>query len=112
MKRTQLYNQGFLWAVLGTILFSTKAIFIKLCFKSTDIDASSLLMLRMLFSLPFYAAAMWYYFANQQIKKVKASTYFAACLIGLLGYYMSSLFDFIGLFFCDIRVPRTIMHRK
>ena len=58
-------------------------------------------MLRMLFSLPFYAAAMWYYFANQQIKKVKASTYFAACLIGLLGYYMSSLFDFIGLQWVD-----------
>ncbi len=109
MKRTQLYNQGFLWAVLGTILFSTKAIFIKLCFKSTDIDASSLLMLRMLFSLPFYAAAMWYYFANQQIKKVKASTYFAACLIGLLGYYMSSLFDFIGLQYVSASIERIIL---
>jgi drug/metabolite transporter (DMT)-like permease len=109
MKRTQLYNQGFLWAVLGTILFSTKAIFIKLCFKTTDIDASSLLMLRMLFSLPFYAAAMWYYFANQQIKKVKASTYFAACLIGLLGYYMSSLFDFIGLQYVSASIERIIL---
>ncbi|MEY3291843.1 MAG: hypothetical protein RLZZ266_868, partial [Bacteroidota bacterium] len=58
MKRTNLYNQGFLWAVLGTILFSTKAILIKLCFKTTNIDASSLLMLRMLFALPFYAAAI------------------------------------------------------
>ena len=109
MKRTQLYNQGFLWAVLGTILFSTKAIFIKLCFKSTDIDASSLLMLRMLFSLPFYAAAMWYFFANQQLKKVKASTYFAACLIGLLGYYMSSLFDFIGLQYVSASIERIIL---
>ena len=109
MKRTQLYNQGFLWAVLGTILFSTKAIFIKLCFKSTDIDASSLLMLRMLFSLPFYAAAMWYYFANQQIKKVKAFTYFAACLIGLLGYYMSSLFDFIGLQYVSASIERILL---
>ena len=109
MKRTQLYNQGFLWAVLGTILFSTKAIFIKLCFKSTDIDASSLLMLRMLFALPFYAAAMWYYFANQQLKKVKPSTYFAAGLIGLLGYYMSSLFDFIGLQYVSASIERIIL---
>ena len=109
MKRTNLYNQGFLWAVLGTILFSTKAILIKLCFKASDIDASSLLMLRMLFSLPFYAAAMWYYFANQQIKKVKASTYFAACLIGLLGYYMSSLFDFIGLQYVSASIERIIL---
>jgi drug/metabolite transporter (DMT)-like permease len=109
MKRTNLYNQGFLWAVLGTILFSTKAIFIKLCFKSTNIDASSLLMLRMLFSLPFYAIAMWYFFANQQIKKVKASTYFAACLIGILGYYMSSLFDFIGLQYVSASIERIIL---
>jgi drug/metabolite transporter (DMT)-like permease len=109
MKRTNLYNQGFLWAVLGTILFSTKAIFIKLCFKSTNIDASSLLMLRMLFSLPFYAIAMWYFFANQQIKKVKATTYFAACLIGILGYYMSSLFDFIGLQYVSASIERIIL---
>lgn len=109
MKRTNLYNQGFLWAVLGTILFSTKAILIKLCFKTTNIDASSLLMLRMLFALPFYAAAMWYYFANQQLKKVKASTYFAAGLIGLLGYYMSSLFDFIGLQYVSASIERIIL---
>ena len=109
MKRTNLYNQGFLWAVLGTILFSTKAILIKLCFKSTNIDASSLLMLRMLFALPFYAAAMWYYFANQQLKKVKASTYFAAGLIGLLGYYVSSLFDFIGLQYVSASIERIIL---
>ena len=109
MKRTNLYNQGFLWAVLGTILFSTKAILIKLCFKTSNIDASSLLMLRMLFSLPFYAAAMWYFFANQQLKKVKASTYFAACLIGLLGYYMSSLFDFIGLQYVSASIERIIL---
>jgi drug/metabolite transporter (DMT)-like permease len=109
MKRTNLYNQGFLWAVLGTILFSTKAILIKLCFKTTNIDASSLLMLRMFFALPFYAAAMWYYFANQQLKKVKTSTYFAAGLIGLLGYYVSSLFDFIGLQYVSASIERIIL---
>jgi drug/metabolite transporter (DMT)-like permease len=66
-------------------------------------------MLRMLFALPFYAAAMWYFFANQQIKKVKASTYFAVCLVGLLGYYMSSLFDFIGLQYVSASIERIIL---
>jgi drug/metabolite transporter (DMT)-like permease len=109
MKRTNLYNQGYAWAILGTILFSTKAIWVKLCFKSTTIDASSLLMLRMLFSLPFYAAAMWYFFANQQLKNIKASTYLAACLIGIIGYYMSSLFDFIGLQYVSASIERIIL---
>jgi len=109
MKRTQLYNQGFIWAILGTMLFSTKAIWIKLCFNSTNIDASSLLMLRMLFALPFYAAAMWFYFSKQAIKKVKASTYMVACLLGILGYYMSSLFDFIGLQYVSASIERIIL---
>ena len=109
MKRTQLYNQGFVWAILGTMLFSTKAIWIKLCFNSTNIDASSLLMLRMLFALPFYAGAMWFYFSKQPIKKVKASTYLAASLLGILGYYMSSLFDFIGLQYVSASIERIIL---
>jgi len=66
-------------------------------------------MLRMLFALLFYAAAMWYYFANQQLKKVKPSTYFAAGLIGLLGYYVSSLFDFIGLQYVSASIERIIL---
>jgi drug/metabolite transporter (DMT)-like permease len=90
-------------------LFSTKAIWVKLCFKTTTIDASSLLMLRMLFSLPFYAAAMWYYFSHQQLKKAKGSTYFIACLVGILGYYMSSLFDFIGLQYVSASIERIIL---
>ena len=63
----------------------------------------------MLFSLPFYAAAMWYYFSHQQLKKAKASTYFIACLIGILGYYMSSLFDFIGLQYVSASIERIIL---
>jgi drug/metabolite transporter (DMT)-like permease len=109
MKRTQLYNQGFVWAVLGTILFSTKAIWIKLCFSATTIDASSLLMLRMLFSLPFFVAAMWYYFIRKQLKKAKASTYLAACFVGILGYYISSLLDFIGLQYVSASIERIIL---
>ena len=66
-------------------------------------------MLRMLFSLPFYAAAMWYFFSHQQLKKAKASTYFVACLIGILGYYMSSLFDFIGLQYVSASIERIIL---
>jgi drug/metabolite transporter (DMT)-like permease len=90
-------------------LFSTKAIWIKLCFKTTTIDASGLLMLRMLFSLPFYAIAMCFYFRSHKLKKVKASTYIGACLVGILGYYMSSLFDFIGLQYVSASIERIIL---
>ena len=94
---------------MGTILFSTKAIWIKLCFQTTTIDASGLLMLRMLFSLPFYAGAMWFYFKHKQLKKVSLSTYMGVCLVGILGYYMSSLFDFIGLQYVSASIERIIL---
>jgi drug/metabolite transporter (DMT)-like permease len=66
-------------------------------------------MLRMLFSLPFYALSMWYYFKMQQVKKATKSTYVYACLVGILGYYMSSLFDFIGLQYVSASIERIIL---
>ena len=66
-------------------------------------------MLRMLFSLPFYAVSMWFYFKQHSIKKIKASIYAGACLVGMLGYYMSSLFDFIGLQYVSASIERMIL---
>jgi drug/metabolite transporter (DMT)-like permease len=52
---------------------------------------------------------MWFYFSKQAIKKVKASTYLGASLLGILGYYMSSLFDFIGLQYVSASIERIIL---
>ena len=66
-------------------------------------------MLRMLFSLPFYVIAMWFYFRRHQLKNAKLTTYIVACLVGILGYYMSSLFDFIGLQYVSASIERIIL---
>ena len=50
---------GFLITLMGAIFFSTKAILVKLAFHATQVDAVTLLSLRMLFSLPFYLLAAW-----------------------------------------------------
>jgi hypothetical protein len=39
----QLSLAGFLITILGAVFFSTKAIFVKLAFKSTGVDAITLL---------------------------------------------------------------------
>ena len=46
---------GYAFAAIGAVLFSTKAIIIKLAY-AEGINAETLLALRMLLSLPFYAA--------------------------------------------------------
>lgn len=48
---------GILLTLLGAICFSTKAIFVKLAYRETEVDAISLLALRMIFSLPFFVIA-------------------------------------------------------
>jgi hypothetical protein len=60
---------GFIVAFLGAVLFSTKAIMVKKAFAGTAVPALTLLMLRMLFSLPFYIVTA--FFASRQQKKCK-----------------------------------------
>ena len=47
---TRISRIGFWLALSGALLFSTKAIWVKLAYRDTGIDAVSLLLLRMLVS--------------------------------------------------------------
>ena len=100
---------GFLITLSGAILFSTKAIFVKLAFAATMVDAVTLLALRMLFALPFYlvAARISHKKENKTIITLKQWLYIL--LLGFLGYYLSSLFDFIGLQFVSAGLERLIL---
>ncbi|MBX9732990.1 MAG: DMT family transporter [Chitinophagaceae bacterium] len=100
---------GFIFALAGAILFSTKAILVKLAFMHTGIDAVSLLALRMAFSLPFYLAAAW--LGNKQENKTHLSYQQIGWIIalGIFGYYLSSLFDFIGLQYVSAGLERLIL---
>ena len=87
---------GFLIAFLGAILFSTKAVIVKKAFHDVHIDALTLLTMRMLFSLPFYMVTA-FYSSGQKHPKLSRREWGMIILLGLFGYYLSSLFDFIGL---------------
>lgn len=100
---------GFWLALSGALLFSTKAIWVKLAYSHTGIDAVSLLLLRMLFSLPFYAA-MFAYVQYTQKDFCKDYRLWAGMItMGIAGYYASSLFDFIGLQYVSAGLERLIL---
>lgn len=105
----QLTVSGFLITLLGAVFFSTKAIFVKLAFKETGVDAISLLSLRMLFSLPFYLVAAWLGAKKEAIKPLTKKDWFYVCLLGIFGYHLSSLFDFIGLQYVSAGLERLIL---
>jgi drug/metabolite transporter (DMT)-like permease len=104
----QLYN-GFVISLAGAILFSTKAIFVKLAFKETGVDAVTLLTLRMLFALPFYLLAAWFSGNNDNAKSLSKSYWCWIIVMGIFGYYLSSLFDFIGLQYVSAGLERLIL---
>ena len=100
---------GFLITLAGAIFFSTKAIFVKLAFQSTHVDAITLLSLRMLFSLPFYLVIAWFAARKEGIQKISNKQWLIIIAMGILGYYLSSLFDFIGLQYVSAGLERLIL---
>lgn len=103
------YIAGFLITFVGAILFSTKAIFVKLAFADTNTDAITLLALRMVFALPFYLVIAFFYSSKESNVKFTTKQWFIVTAMGLIGYYLSSLFDFIGLQYISAGLERLIL---
>ena len=107
-KKHNVALAGFLITIIGSILFSTKAIIVKVAFANTSMDAITLLMLRMTFSLPFYIGAIW--FARQEgHARLTTRQWLGVIGLGLFGYYLSSMFDFIGLQYVTAGLERLIL---
>jgi drug/metabolite transporter (DMT)-like permease len=100
---------GFFITLLGAILFSTKAIIVKLAFGHTHTDAVTLLPLRMVFSLPFYLAAAFLVSTQKSNVRMTGREWLMVTGVGLLGYYFSSLFDFLGLQYISAGLERLIL---
>ena len=101
--------QGFLISFTGAVLFSTKAILVKLAFRHTQADGVTLLALRMLLSLPFYLITAFWGSRQSGNRKMNAPQWFWVIVLGLLGYYLSSLFDFLGLQYISAGLERLIL---
>ena len=65
-------------------------------------------MLRMLIAFPFYLIVILIKRSSLN-EKIEKSHYAWAIAMGLLGYYMSSLFDFIGLQYVSAGIERIIL---
>ncbi len=86
--------------------FSFKAIFIKLAYPF-GVSAITLLALRMLFSLPAFMWVGWR--EGRSAPSLTTRQKLALLLLGLLGYYGASLFDFIGLQYISAGLERLIL---
>jgi drug/metabolite transporter (DMT)-like permease len=80
-----------------------------LAFAATHTDAVTLLALRMLFSLPFYLVAARIAYTKENKSTITTKHWVYILILGFLGYYLSSLFDFIGLQFISAGLERLIL---
>ncbi|NND08604.1 MAG: DMT family transporter [Saprospiraceae bacterium] len=101
---------GILLALVGSLLFSTKAVFVKLSYVY-EVDSISLLLLRMVFALPFYLMALIFRrtILIEKCRNTPWKYWLGLILAASLGYYLSSFLDFLGLKYIDASVERLIL---
>ena len=98
---------GLLLAAIGAIAFSGKAIIVKLAYRH-DVDAVTLIMLRMVFALPlFVALALW---AGRGKPALVRRDWLAILGLGFSGYYLASFLDFAGLAYISASFERLILY--
>ncbi|EMY77161.1 EamA-like transporter family protein [Leptospira weilii serovar Ranarum str. ICFT] len=96
---------GISFVLAGAIFFSAKAIFVKLVYRY-DVDPVTALTLRMLFAIPFFG---WIAIRSGKTKTFVSLTkkdWGFIFILGFLGYYLASLFDFIGLEYISAGLER------
>lgn len=98
-----------MYAVLAAAGFSFKAIFVKLGYAAGPVDALTLLALRMGFALPLFLWLIWLSREPGQ-PALGAGDLVRIWLLALLGYYLSSLFDFYGLQSISAGLERLILY--
>lgn len=102
-----MFLAGLALAITGSALFSAKAIVVKLAYRY-GIDAATLIALRMVFSVPFFAAALAW--SSRGRTPLTRLDHLRLIAIGLLGYYAASYLDFLGLQFITAALERLILY--
>lgn len=99
---------GAMMVLAAAIMFSAKAVFIKLAYKHT-VDPITLLTLRMVFAIPFYLGVLFYLTKTKKPPPLAKIDYIWIVALGILGYYLASFFDFYGLKFITASLERLIL---
>jgi drug/metabolite transporter (DMT)-like permease len=102
---------GLALAAVGAIAFSGKAIIVKLSYRY-GVDAVTVIMLRMLFALPFFVLLGWWAGRRPHAKANPLTRRDALHIVGLglVGYYLASYLDFLGLQYISASLERLILY--
>jgi len=109
---------GYVFALLGTVFFSMKSIFIKLIYQPVDgmaingVEAITIMAMRLGFSAPFYVAIFIWVLRRRKkagLADVKKRDMALAALLGVLGYYGCAWLDIEGLKYITAQLERLLL---
>lgn len=117
-SRRAAWLGGMALAATGSVLFSGKAVIVKLAYRY-GVDAVALIGLRMLFALPMFAAAAWWIERGPPARRAAAAGIASPWRrgdalritgLGVTGYYLASFLDFLGLQYISAGLERVILY--
>lgn len=107
-ENTQVEWKGVAFVLIGALLFSAKAVVVKLTYRY-EISPIGSLFFRMLFAFPFLVWMAWSAEKNSEKISLTKKDYWNVLLMGVVGYYLASLFDFLGLKYISAGLERIIL---
>jgi drug/metabolite transporter (DMT)-like permease len=99
---------GIMFALIAAIGFSAKAIMVKLAYLD-HVDAITLLAIRMAFALPFFLIAVLLASRKTNTTTLGTKDWSRVVILGLVGYYLASYLDFLGLQYISAGLERLIL---
>lgn len=108
-KKASDYKQGLIYLAIGTLLFSTKGILIKLAYQYS-VSPEILMSIRMLIALPFYIWVFQSQCRQGECAQLKRKQIFLTIVFGLMGYYLASWLDLTGLVYLPANLERMILY--
>lgn len=111
-------NWGYVFALLGTVFFSMKSIFVKLIYQPIDgmaingVEAITIMAMRLGFSAPFYIAIFWLALRrrkSQGLPPLQKRDMALAALTGVLGYYVCAWLDIEGIKYITAQLERLLL---
>lgn len=101
-------NRGSLLVIVAALLFACKGTLIKYVY-SLGASVADVMILRLLFSLPIYSWVALRHFHSQK-NSLKPKQWLGVALCGVLGYYVSSYLDMLGLEHVSVGLERVILY--
>lgn len=101
---------GSSFVLIAALGFSAKAVIIKLAYSySNQVDAITLMALRMLIALPVFLWIAFLHRYRNHNQAVTVKDWLGIMILGGLGYYLASYLDFTGLQFISAGLERVIL---